>query len=103
MGAYSVGRLQGGQYKVLFSLEIEEFVHQIPPLKTEEDGFPTRYWKEGSSWAQADVLTLTAPTVATDIDAQLGPPLGHPPSIVARMSLIRSCRFIGSDGEGSKP
>jgi hypothetical protein len=73
-GAYSVGRLQGGQYKVLFSLEIEEFVHYIPPLKPEEDGFPTQYWTEGSTWAQANVLTLTAPTVATDIDAHLGPP-----------------------------
>ena len=73
-GAYSVGKLQGGQYKVLFSLEIEEFVHYIPPLKPEEDGYPTLYWRAGSTWAEADVLTLTAPTVATDIDAQLGPP-----------------------------
>jgi hypothetical protein len=73
-GTYSVGRLQGGQYKVLFSLEIEEFVHYIPPLKPEEDGFPTKYWIGGSTWAQADVLTLTAPTVVTDIDAELGPP-----------------------------
>lgn len=32
VGPYSVGRLQGGQYKVLFSLEIGEFVHYIPPL-----------------------------------------------------------------------
>lgn len=77
-GAYAVGKLQGGPYKVLFSLEIEEFVHYLPPLKPEDDGFPTRYWKDGSSWAQADVLTLTAPTVVADIDAQLGPP--PPPS-----------------------
>jgi Carboxypeptidase regulatory-like domain len=73
-GAYSVGKLQGGQYKVLFSLEIEEFVHYLPPLGPEEDGFPTLYWRDGSSWAQADVLTVTAPTVVTGIDAQLGPP-----------------------------
>jgi hypothetical protein len=73
-GAYSVGKLQGGQYKVLFSLEIEEFVHYFPPRRPEDDGYPTKYWREGSSWAQADVLTLTAPTVVTDIDAQLGPP-----------------------------
>lgn len=73
-GTYSVGKLRGGQYKVLFSVELQELIHLIPPLKPEEDGFPTRYWRDGSSWAQADVLTLTAPTVATDIDAQLGPP-----------------------------
>jgi hypothetical protein len=77
-GAYSVGKLEGGPYKVLFSLEIEEFVHYIPPLGPEEDGYPTLYWRDGSSWADADVLTLTAPTVATGIDAQLGPP--PPPS-----------------------
>jgi hypothetical protein len=73
-GAYAVGKLRGGQYKVVFSPEAEEFVHYFPPLKPEEDGFPTRYWDEGSTWAQADVLTLTSPTVVTDIDAQLGPP-----------------------------
>jgi hypothetical protein len=82
-GAYSVGKLQGGQYKVLFSLEIEEFVHYIPPLGPEEDGYPTQYWREGSSWAQADVLTLTAPTVATAIDALLGP---FPPAPVVSPS-----------------
>lgn len=99
-GAYSVRKLDGGQYKVLFSLEIEEFVHYIPPLKSEDDGYPTRYWKAGSSWADADVLTLTAPTVATNIDAQLGPPppsppatatssipLSPPPSVAAPLSL----------------
>jgi hypothetical protein len=97
-GAYSVGKLDGGQYKVLFSLEIEEFVHYIPPLKSEDDGYPTRYWKAGSSWAQADVLTLTAPTVVTGIDAQLGPPpppstgtssisLSPPPSVAAPLNL----------------
>jgi hypothetical protein len=83
-GAYSVGKLQGGPYKVLFSLEIEEFVHYIPPLGPEEDGYPTQYWSERSSWEQADVLTLTAPTVATDIDAQLGPP---PPPLETSKSL----------------
>jgi hypothetical protein len=82
-GAYSVGKLDGGQYKVLFSLEIEEFVHYIPPLKSEDDGYPTRYWKAGSSWADADVLTLTAPTVATDINAQLGPPPPPSPPLTA--------------------
>jgi hypothetical protein len=86
-GAYSVGKLDGGPYKVLFSLEIEEFVHYFPPLKSEDDGYPTRYWKAGSSWADADVLTLTAPTVATDIDAQLGPPPPPSPPATATSSI----------------
>jgi hypothetical protein len=73
-GAYSVGGLVGGRYKVLFSVELREFRHYIPPLKPEEDGFPTLYWTDGSSWGEADVLNLTPPTTATDIDAQLGPP-----------------------------
>jgi hypothetical protein len=72
-GAYSVGRLRGGRYKVLFSVELQEFIHLIPPLKPEVDGYPTRYWNEAESWSSADVLTLTAPTVATGIDARLGP------------------------------
>ena len=89
-GAYSIGKLRGGDYKVLFSLEMREFVHQIPPWKPEEDGFPTRYWRDGSSWAQADVLTLTAPTLATDIDAQLGPPPPPSPPATETSSLSLS-------------
>jgi Carboxypeptidase regulatory-like domain len=89
-GAYSVGRLVGGQYKVLFSVELREFLHYIPPLKPEEDGYPTRYWREGSSWADADVLTLTAPTVATDIDAQLGPPPPPPANSTSTSSVSPS-------------
>lgn len=88
VGDYSVGKLRGGQYKVLFSPEIEEFVHYIPPLKSEEDGYPTWYWNGGSSWAEADVLTLTAPTVVTDIDAELGPP--PPPPATSTPSVSPS-------------
>ncbi len=87
-GAYSVGKLEGGRYKVLFSLEIEEFVHYVPPLGPEDDGYPTQYWNDGSSWAQADVLTLTPPTLATDIDARLGPPPPPSPSPATSMTSI---------------
>lgn len=72
-GAYSIKGLEGGQYKVLFSLELRDFIHYFPPLKPDEDGYPTRYWKEKDTLGEADVLTLTAPTVATAIDARLGP------------------------------
>ncbi|HEX4670541.1 MAG TPA: carboxypeptidase regulatory-like domain-containing protein [Solirubrobacterales bacterium] len=76
-GAYSIKNLEGGQYKVLFSLELRDFIHYFPPLKPEEDGFPTRYWNEKDTLWEADVLTLTAPTMVTAIDARLGP---FPPS-----------------------
>lgn len=72
-GAYSIKSLEGGQYKVLFSLELRDFIHYFPPLEPEEDGYPTRYWKEKDTLGEADVLTLAAPTVATAIDARLGP------------------------------
>lgn len=78
-GAYSIGRLEGGGYKVLFSVELREYIDALPPFKPEEDGYPTQYWNNGTSWSSADVLTLTAPAVVTGIDARLGP--GPPPSI----------------------
>lgn len=73
-GAYSIKGLPTGQYDVLFSLELQEFLHYFPPLKPEEDGYPTRYWNERSTLAEADLLTLEAPTVVTGVDARLGPP-----------------------------
>jgi hypothetical protein len=72
-GAYAIGKLRGGPYKVVFSPEAEEFVHYLPPLKPDVDGYPTRYWHEAESWSSADVLTLAAPTVATGINSRLGP------------------------------
>jgi hypothetical protein len=72
-GAYAIKSLKEGQYKVLFSLELRDFIHYFPPLEPEEDGYPTRYWREKNTLWDADVLTLTAPTVATAIDARLGP------------------------------
>lgn len=78
-GAYSIGRLEGGGYKVLFSVELREYIDALPPFKPEEDGYPTQYWSDGTSWSSADVLTLTPPAIVTGIDARLGP--GPPPSI----------------------
>jgi hypothetical protein len=78
-GAYSIGRLEGGGYKVLFSVELREYIDSLPPWKPEEDGYPSQYWSGGTSWSSANVLALTAPAVVTGIDARLGP--GPPPSI----------------------
>jgi hypothetical protein len=85
-GTYSISRLEGGQYRVLFSLELRDFIHYFPPLEPEDDGYPTRYWNEEDILWNGDVLTLTAPTLVTGIDARLGPfppapvtPLVSPP------------------------
>lgn len=99
-GAYSIERLEGGQYKVLFSLELRDFIDWFPPLKPEEDGYPTRYWKEKDTLWDADVLTLAAPTVATAIDARLGPfppisstSLSPPPSAPTTPHVLkRKCK-----------
>jgi hypothetical protein len=78
-GDYSIKNLATGQYKVLFSLELREYLHYFPPVEPEVDGYPTRYWNEENSLAEAAVLTLLAPTVVTGIDARLGP-FPNPPT-----------------------
>jgi hypothetical protein len=80
-GAYAIKSVKGGQYKVLFSLELREYLHYLPPVKPEVDGYPTKHWNEKETLQEADVLTLNAPTVVTGIDARLGPP--PPPSIIS--------------------
>ena len=98
-GAYSIKNLEGGQYKVLFSLELRDFIHYFPPLEPEEDGYPTRYWNEKDTLWDTDVLTLAAPT-ATAIDARLGPfppisstSLSPPPSPPATPHILkRKCK-----------
>lgn len=73
-GHYEIGDLEAGPYRVAFSLELREFVHLLPPLEEENDGYPTSYWDAKTGWSGADVLALTAPTLASGIDARLGPP-----------------------------
>lgn len=94
-GAYSIKNIEGGEYKVAFSLELREFLEYFPPLEPEEDGYPTRYWKEKDTLWDADVLTLTAPTMATAINARLGPPppISSAPSAQPSLApLERKCK-----------
>jgi hypothetical protein len=98
-GTYFIPGLEGGQYKVLFSPELREYIQYIPPLKPDEDGFPTRFWNEKASLWEADVLTLVAPTLVTGIDARLGPgppfPLtspSPPPSTMPAPALNPKCK-----------
>jgi hypothetical protein len=80
-GEYAFGGLEAGQYKAMFSVELWEYIHQIPPMKPDPDGYPTVYWNEKPTWAEADVLTLTAPTIAT-ANARLGPPAQPLPPVI---------------------
>lgn len=95
-GAYSIKNLASGQYKVLFSPELREFLHYFPPVKPEEDGYPTRYRNEKNTLWEADILTLIGPTVVTGIDARLGPfpPIisPSPPPAAAPPVLKRKCK-----------
>lgn len=90
-GSYSIKELEGGQYKVLFSLELRDYIHYFPPLEPEEDGYPTRYWNEKDTFWDADVLTLSAPTVASSIDARLGP---FPPPPSTQSPLPTAQQFV---------
>jgi hypothetical protein len=80
-GKYAFGGLEAGQYKAMFSVELWEYIHQIPPMKPDPDGYPTVYWNEMPTWAEADVMTLTAPTTAT-ANARLGPPASPAPPAI---------------------
>jgi len=92
-GNYSFGGLVAGEYGVMFSVDLSEYIHQIPPREPEEDGYPTIYWNQKSSWGEADVLTLTAPTTATNVDARLGPPPPAPAvSPAAPPAHIHRCK-----------
>lgn len=95
-GSYSINNLRTGQYKVLFSLELREFLNYLPPVEPEEDGYPTRYWDEESTLAAADVLNLAGPTVVSGIDARLGPSpaisIASPPPAAVLPAVKRKCK-----------
>lgn len=79
-GEYAFGSLEAGQYKAMFSVELWEYVHMIPPLKPEPDDYPTVYWNEKPTWEEAEAITLTAPTIAI-ADARLGPAAPASPGV----------------------
>jgi len=60
-GRYSVGGLDSGSYKVLFSPDVAELA----------DDYVQQYYSGASTFAQATPLALTAPAVLTGIDARL--------------------------------
>ncbi len=72
-GEYTLPFLSKGQYKVVFSIDFNEwFGEEI--FEEEEDGFPTEFWDNQTTLAAANVIPLTAGQALGGINAQLGNP-----------------------------
>ncbi len=81
-GAYTLDRLRGGDYKVVFSIDFEEWFGE--EFEEEDDGFPTRFWNNQTTLAAANVISLATGGSVSAIDAHLGTaPAGQPPATIA--------------------
>jgi hypothetical protein len=72
-GHYVLDRLPGGDYKVIFSIDFEEW-YEEEFGEEEDDGYPTEFWNDQTTLAAANVISLVDGQSATGIDARLGPP-----------------------------
>jgi hypothetical protein len=77
-GSYDLPILPAGQYKVVFSIDFEEWFEEEFG-EEEDDGFPTEFWNDQGTLAAANVISLGTGGSVTGIDARLGPP-ATPPS-----------------------
>ncbi|HET7507929.1 MAG TPA: carboxypeptidase-like regulatory domain-containing protein [Solirubrobacterales bacterium] len=75
-GRYELPYLSAGPYKVVFSIDFEEWYGE--EFEEENDGFPTEYWNEQTSLAAANVIAIGTGESVTGIDARLGPPATEP-------------------------
>jgi hypothetical protein len=76
-GHYVLEKLPGGSYKVVFSIDFEEW-YEEEFGEEEDDGYPTQFWNGQTTLAAANVISLVAGQSATGIDARLGPPASQP-------------------------
>lgn len=65
-GRYTLAGMPPGSYKVEFSAPMEVFA---------DDGFPTQYYNQKATLAEAEVVAVTAANTTVGIDARLGPPV----------------------------
>jgi Carboxypeptidase regulatory-like domain len=72
-GAYSLEHLSQGQYKVVFSIDFEEWFGEEEGFE-EDDGYPTQFWNNQTTLAAASVIPIATGAAVTGIDARLGPP-----------------------------
>jgi hypothetical protein len=68
-GHYELPFHAQGQYKVAFSLNLEEWFGE--PV-FEDDGFATQFWNNQTTLAAANVIPLSTGQSAPGIDARLG-------------------------------
>lgn len=71
-GGYSIEGLPSDEYKVEFW-----------PF---DESLPVQFWDHKATWGEANLLSLTAGSVATDVDADLGP--GPPPAPVVKPPVV---------------
>lgn len=72
-GSYDLPILPAGQYKVVFSIDFEEWYGEEFG-EEEDDGYPTEFWNDQTTLAAANVITLGSGQSLNGIDARLGPP-----------------------------
>jgi hypothetical protein len=71
-GHYVLSPLPSGSYKVVFSIDFEEW-YEEEFGEEENDGYPTEFWNDQTTLASANVISLTTGQSTTGIDAHLGP------------------------------
>lgn len=80
-GRYVLDRLLAGSYKVVFSIDFEQWYEEDFGGE-EDDGFPTEFWNNQATLAAANPIALATGQSVTGIDARLGPPPFQPPAAV---------------------
>jgi hypothetical protein len=71
-GRYLLGPLPDGNYKIVFSINFEEWYEEEFGGE-EDDGYPTQYWNNQTTLAAANVISLASGDFVSGIDARLGP------------------------------
>lgn len=79
-GAYSLEHLSQGQYKVVFSIDFEEWFEGEEGFE-EDDGYPTQFWNNQTTLAAANVIPIATGGAVSGVDARLGPPAPTPPVV----------------------
>jgi hypothetical protein len=80
-GDYELRGLSKGQYKVVFSIDFEEW-YEEDFGEEEDDGYPTEFWNEQTTLAAANTINLATSQTVTGIDAHLGSPPPPPPPLM---------------------
>jgi hypothetical protein len=77
-GEYELQLLPKGEYKVAFSLDLNEwFEEEI--FEEMDDGFSTEFWNNQSTLAAADTISIATGDSVSGIDASLDSPAPPPP------------------------